>query len=76
MIGFCDTHTPPTHLQVKTRAVRPEFTADNAVVAAFDHYEQAAIRGTLYSSSFSLGSLPVFQEFQICSGGKTRRDSQ
>lgn len=67
---------PPTHthLQVKTRAVHPEFTADNAVVAAFDHYEQAAIRDTLYSSSFSLGSLPVFQEFQICSGGKKQEE--
>lgn len=70
-------HTNPhTHLQVKTQAVHPEFTADNAVATAFDRYEQAAIRDTLYSSSFSLGLLPVFQEFQICWGGKTGRDSQ
>lgn len=72
MIGLCDTHA---RLQGKTQPIHPEFTADNAVVTAFDLYEQAAVRVTLYSSSFSLDSLPVFQEFQICSGGKTRSDS-
>lgn len=62
---------PHTRLQVKTRAVHPKFTADNAVVTAFDHYEQAAIIDTLYSSSFFLR--PVFQEFWICSGGRRNK---
>lgn len=72
VIGLCDTHA---RLQGEARPIHSEFTADNAVVTAFDVYEQAAIRDTLYSSSFSLDSLPVFQEFQICSGRKTRSDS-